>query len=67
MSGRIYDSGVDPVCKKCGSSMMTSRERNFNGAKCKNTKCDGGMLDAEYTEYSANSNPVSFVINNVKK
>lgn len=48
MSGRIYDSGIDPVCGKCGSKMLSSAERNFNGPKCKNKKCDGSLMDAIY-------------------
>lgn len=41
MSGRICDYGINPKCKKCGSKMWTSRDRNFNGAKCKRYDCDG--------------------------
>lgn len=48
MSGRLYDLSGKANCKKCGSDMFLSRERNFNGPKCKNKKCDGGTLDAEY-------------------
>lgn len=52
MSGRLYDNGIDPKCGKCGEDMFTSQERNFNGAKCKNKKCDGGVLDAIYKPFS---------------
>ena len=48
MSGRIYDIGSDPRCIKCGSVMWTSKERNFNGPRCSNLKCDGGTQDAKY-------------------
>lgn len=49
MSGRIYSDIHDYVyCEKCGSDMWSSRDRNFNGPKCKNKKCDGGLLDAVY-------------------
>jgi len=48
MSGRIYDAGTNPVCGKCGSKMFSSAERNFNGARCKNKKCDGTTVDAIY-------------------
>lgn len=40
--------------------MLLSQERNFNGPKCKNKKCDGSLLDAlyddsiSYTEYYIN-------------
>jgi len=52
MSGRQYDIGINPKCLKCGSKMWTSKERNFNGPKCKNTEhCDGGLLDATYEDF----------------
>lgn len=51
MSGRIYDLGSDPRCKKCGTSMWTSTECNFYGPKCKNPECNGGLLDAVYSPY----------------
>ena len=44
MSGRIYDNGINPICDKCGSKMWTSYDRNFNGAKCKRTRCDGNPI-----------------------
>jgi hypothetical protein len=48
MSGRIYDQGNYAYCKKCGSDMYTSAERNHWGPMCKNKMCDGGLMDAEY-------------------
>ncbi len=51
MSGRIYDIGLSAICSKCGSEMWTSFERNYNGPKCKNKKCDGGVLEAIYSKY----------------
>ncbi len=48
MSGRIYDLSNKAMCKKCGSDMLLSSERNFNGPKCKNKKCQGSLIDAEY-------------------
>ncbi len=36
MSGRIYDSGINPKCQKCGSKMWSTEETNFNGPQCKN-------------------------------
>jgi hypothetical protein len=50
MSGRIYDQSGKATCKKCGSNMLLSQERNFNGPKCKNKKCDGSLLDALYDD-----------------
>jgi tRNA(Ile2) C34 agmatinyltransferase TiaS len=50
MSGRIYDLLGTPYCKKCGSQMLSSAERNFNGPRCKSKKCGGGLLDAEYRD-----------------
>jgi len=53
MSGRIYDFGDFARCTKCGSEMLSSGDRNFNGPKCKNPSCDGGILEAKYyTKYS---------------
>jgi hypothetical protein len=48
MSGRIYDNGTNPICNECGSTMYTSHQRNFNGAKCKRNGCKG---IANYTPY----------------
>ncbi len=53
MSGRIYDIGSNPICGLCGSTMYTSHQRNFNGAKCKRKGCDG---DAIYTEWDFSKN-----------
>lgn len=50
MSGRIYDLSNRATCKKCGSDMLLSSERNFWGPKCKNKGCDGGTLEAEYLD-----------------
>ena len=52
MSGRIYDLGIEPICLKCGSDMFTSHEQNFNGPRCKNKKCDGGIMDAKYKPFT---------------
>lgn len=48
MSGRFYDRSGKATCKKCGSDMVLSHDNNFNGAVCKNKKCDGNLLDAIY-------------------
>jgi hypothetical protein len=55
MSGRIYDTGINPKCDKCGSKMWTSSERNFNGCKCKKTNCDGNPIYEDF----GNSKPIS--------
>jgi hypothetical protein len=59
MSGRIYDQSGKATCKKCKGDMFLSSERNFNGPKCKNKKCNAGLLDAEYDE--AVKTPGSFL------
>jgi hypothetical protein len=53
MSGRIYDSGINPICDRCGSKMWTSAEMNFNGAKCKRKNCNGTPIYSEdiFTKY----------------
>jgi len=48
VSGRIYDSEKYAYCKKCGSEMSISAERNHWGPMCKNKMCDGGLMDAIY-------------------
>lgn len=48
MSGRLYDLDNAAKCKLCGSEMRTSSDNNFNGPSCKNKKCKGGILEAEY-------------------
>lgn len=54
MSGRIYDSGINPKCNICGSDMWTSTERNFNGCKCKKEGCEGGPI---YEPFIITNNP----------
>ena len=48
MSGKYYDISGKATCKKCKSDMILSIDRNFNGPKCRNPKCDGGISDADY-------------------
>ena len=43
-----YDLSGKATCRKCKSDMILSIDRNFNGPKCSNSKCDGGIADAEY-------------------
>ena len=57
MSGRIYDSGINPKCDICGSKMWTSSDTNFNGCQCKRKGCKGNQIyDSFDTNYFKGSN-----------
>ena len=49
MSGRIYDIGTKATCNVCGADCWLSEERNFNGARCKNIKCNSH--DVTYSNF----------------
>lgn len=68
MSGRIYDTGINPKCDKCGSKMWTSSERNFNGCKCKKTNCDGYPIYEDFKNSETvyiNKNDGKFILEGV--
>ena len=48
MSGKYYDLSGKATCRKCKSDMILSIDRNFYGPKCRNSKCNGEISDAEY-------------------
>lgn len=54
MSGRIYDSGVNPICDNCANKMLSSSDRNFYGPLCLN--CGGTSATYDLSHLSLSNN-----------
>lgn len=61
MSGRIYDTGINPKCDKCGSDMYTSKETNFNGCRCKRKGCEGMPIYQPFEDVDTSNKSIEII------